>query len=412
MDGTKKPSKFPLFEYVPPATEEDSTLSTVSVQKKKGESDVAEEKVEPTEEPLPWPKDVGSFVGTIMLSVNGGTTYRPLPFEFTAYKSSASSLECSHNIAMSVGGLEVELGLKGMLTSYPSFGNNIEERNPNEEEENFEEGIQPTTKANEEEETPTIENEAATNFNSEEKTDGFGLEMKKMPVKQPINWLFASNDIKIKFKGSNENCSINSVVDGFYNEDTSSIVCNVPEMSNAIEWVEYIKREREKATSVDEEPPVEDDENADEPPPPPPRPDIMDVEIYLAMDGVTFEKIGTISMIPPPLITNIETAEGGAVPGSQVRIIGSGFGVDGAKVRVQVDHVSSGGDFSLQGIVENTEDGNGERIESVVFNAPDVQLEPDQDIINYQCIVEISVDGSTLTDWGMTFLMMPTENEK
>ena len=138
----------------------------------------------------------------------------------------------------------------------------------------------------------------------------------------------------------------------------------------------------------------------------------MDVEIYLAMDGITFEKIGTISMMPPPLFTSIETEEGGATPGSQVRIVGSGFGSVGSTVRVEVDHVASGNDFTLQGVIEMNGEGE-EAVESIVFNAPsDIELIPGQGVIDYQCIAEVSVDGSTLTDWQMTFPMCPAVEEE
>lgn len=164
--------------------------------------------------------------------------------------------------------------------------------------------------------------------------------------------------------------------------------------------------------SKEEDPEGEEDESDQFVPPV--RPDVMDVEVYLAMDGTTFEKISTLSMMPPPAFESIVTEEGGATPGSAIRIVGSGFGAIGAAVKVQVDHVSSGTDFTMTGIIEQNEgEDEGETIDSVVFTAPkDIQLKSgEQDGISNQCIAEISVDGSTMTDWQMTFAMVPGEEE-
>ena len=103
MDGKQKQPRFPKFEYMPPPEEEPSTVSVASTGSEskvsKKEEKVwtpppAEEGSALPEEPVPWPQGPGFLPGRIMVSVNGGTTFRELPFEFTAYRSNPATLAC------------------------------------------------------------------------------------------------------------------------------------------------------------------------------------------------------------------------------------------------------------------------------------------------------------------------------
>ena len=412
MDGKAKKPKFPSFDYVPPPVEsEDGEESKTS-------STTAAQVVLPVEEQnaaelLPWPKDAGSLAAQVLLSVNGGATFKSLNLDFVAYKASMSSLSCSNDIVMSTGGGEMDIGLVGrnVVTTESdkvevvgAVATADEEGNPIAD---FEADTDPEAA-----EVEAAETETAANG---EDWNGPGL--KAPVVEAPSNWLFSSTEIKVKFKGSAADgvTSIDSIVGGTYIEETNSITFNAPIMQSAVEWVEWLKAERliDGVEEEDEEEAVEGEEQEAKPPTPP-CPSILSVDVMLAMDGSTFEKVSTITMMPPPTISAIETEEGGAISGSQVRIIGSGFGDAGRTLRIEVSHVASGNDFSCKGIVEDGVGPTSESTEtqSVVFNAPmDVPLESGQDVLDYQCIAEVSVDNQTLSDWRMTFAMKSAPEE-
>ena len=410
MDGTQKKSKFPKFEFIPPSLEEESEsdsqppIAIITQESQEKESN---------EESQPWPKEDGFLPASILLSVNGGATYRPLGFNFIVYKSSMSSLECSHDLTMSTGGLELQVGLKGSVRSIAT-----EEEEEKGEEEKGEEGEEEGEKGEEDGDVGEGEEETKE---GEDGGDGFGLGLKKIDVDvTSTKWLFPSKEIKIRFKGGSTEGGnlIDESVQGVYDDDTGSITCVVPAMKTATEWFQWVKLEKAKdpeevaaaaaeaaataaAAAADGEEPAEASVVV------PRRPSMVDVDLLLAMDGVTYEKIGTITMMPPPVIDSIVTEEEGASPGSQLTIVGSGFGVDGTSVNILVSHISSGNDFSCKGKVVDGEGGEGDT-QSIIFEAPaKLLLEADMDEISYHCLVEISLDGTTLTDWGTTFVMAP-----
>ena len=402
MDGTQKKSKFPKFDFIPPSLEEESESDSQPIAIITQES----QEKESNEESQPWPKEDGFLPASILLSVNGGATYRPLGFNFVVYKSSMSSLECSHDLTMSTGGLELQVGLKGSVRSI-AMG---------EEEEKGEEGEEEGEKG---EEDGDVRNGEEETKEGEDGGDGFGLGLKKIDVDvTSTKWLFPSKAIKIRFKGGSTEGGnlIDESVQGVYDDDMGSITCVVPAMKTATEWFEWVKLEKAKdpeevaaaaAKAAETSAAADGEEPAEASVVVPRRPSMVDVDLLLAMDGVTYEKIGTITMMPPPVIDSIVTEEEGASPGSQLTIVGSGFGVDGTSVHILVSHISSGNDFSCKGKVVDGEDGEGDT-QSIIFEAPaKLLLEADMDEISYHCLVEISLDGTTLTDWGTTFVMAP-----
>jgi hypothetical protein len=426
MDGTQKPPKFPAFEYTP--VEEDSVVSDASVSKKVETLIVDDPPPASTDEPLAWPKGTGFLEGTIMLSVNAGLTYRALPFVFTAYKSSPKSLVLSRAFVDSQGGVDLRI-LEKSLAALEALASDpgAEEADAAaaaamEDTATLDEGLDRVA-GEEEEAGASPEEEAAAAAGGEAAGDWSGPSL-KAPVSEPADsapWLFKAPETKVRFQGSvsagegeqdeGPAFSINATVAATFDGE-GTITCVVPALAATEAWIEAIKEKRAagEAEAEAEEDPDEDDGEGDRPNKIPPRPVNFLAQVSLALDGSNFEKIGTVTVLAPALVTGI--IGGGPdesfVPGMEARLVGSGFGEEGATVSVEVSHVLSGSDFAVPGVVETVE--GDESPQAVAFTFPEginAHL-VEGDATACTCNAEISIDGGNkYSSWQTTFTVSP-----
>jgi hypothetical protein len=434
MDGTQRPPKFPSFEYTP--VEEDSVVSDASITKKEETLIVDDPPPAPNVEPLPWPKGTGFLEGTIMLSVNAGLTYRTLPFVFTAYKSSPKSLVLSSAVVDSQGGVDLRIldrSLAALEASTSDPGSeeaaSAAEASAREDAVTTEEGSGLTTDT--EENVTEAAPDAQTSAAAEDETpsDDWSGPSLKARSSEPAGsgpWLFTASETKVRFQGSapagdgeeqgGPACSINATVDATFDGE-GTITCVVPATPATEAWIKAIKEKREAGEDEDDVQPDPDADDEDgEPSKMPLRPVNFEAQVSLALDGINFEKIGTVTVLSPPLVTGI--IGGGPdesfVPGMEARLVGSGFGEVGSTVSVEVSHVLSGLDFTVPGVVESV-DGD-ESPQAAVFTFPeDINSQlVEGDPTACTCNAEISIDGgSKYSSWQTTFtasVMPPAED--
>ena len=145
---------------------------------------------------------------------------------------------------------------------------------------------------------------------------------------------------------------------------------------------------------------MEEDEEAP-PKPVEPKCNRISVEVSIAVDGKSFETIGTIDYVPPPVVKRVEPAED-VTCDMEMKLFGEfkhcSLG-NGFPVGVRITHLGTGEEYDVDGTVSG---------DSIDFAMPDVEYEPGQE----KCKVEVSIDQLTFTEWDFATLKMKVEEEE
>lgn len=416
MDGSQRKPKFPSFEYTP--VEDDSAVSEGAGSKKEESLIVEDPPPEPVVESLPWPKGTGFLEGKICVSVDGGITYRELPFVFTAYKSDPTTLMLADSVADTQGGADFRILDKSLAAleaskSDPGSNEESEKKEEKEDSENSGEG--------------GGDDETAVSAEASGESGEWSGPSLKEPSSTELGpkdpWVFSSSEMRVRFRGSSGSAAANDDEDAeeavfsinvdvpavFDGEGTIS--CSVPALEATNVWIAAVK-EKNARTGDDDDAEEQDEE---EKPAMPPRPVNFEAQVSLALDGTNFENIGAVMMVTPPLVTGIIGSGPGEsfVPGVEARLVGSGFGDEGTSIHVEVSHVLSGTDYVLTGVVEAVE--GEEQPQSVVFTLPEEMnshlVEGDE--VSCKCNAEASIDGGKkFTSWQTTFTANPMPEEE
>ena len=376
----------------------DSSLSKHSTVKS---TEISSSEELGTEDPLPWPTGPCMLPCSLHLSLNGGMTFKRLPFQFTGYRSAPEKLRCSQTQALGLGGGELVLEVVGASENECEEGQDLEENSDLVESSEVKDGEQeadvedaenwagPTLKAQDE---PNEQNDSNS---VEQDAVGSGVEDLANLAEE---WLFPVESMCVRLSDGG---SFEATVPAEYIPESHHVFFKVPIVERMTAWVSQVKRLRERkreaetaGTPLDEEEVVE-----------PPRPENLHCSIQLSMDGKTFENVGNIVLLAPPCMDRIEPEE--LQCGGEGKIFGYGFGEAGSRVTVEIDHIISGNDYNVEGIVgEAAEDGT----QTVTFLMPsNLNVPPGQHHENYTCTVEVSPNGcSAFTDWRSQCQVAPT----
>jgi hypothetical protein len=375
--------------------------------------------VEPEE--VEWKTGYGNEELVVQVSMNGGVDFIADELPFIVYRGFFTNFKFSSECLYAMGGTVLNITQSLEQAESPAVAGGeaskeaeaLEEGEASKEDEATEDGEASKEGEAAEDGEASKEDEAAEEGEAskeDEAAKGEGASKEdEATVSDALNnfapseatpyeeWIFACPTTKIRFSGSGQDI----IVSLDYLPEKKCYTCVAPALVGADKWHNFVLENISKVAEEEAEgEPVEEDEEAP-PKPVEPKCNRISVEVSIAVDGKSFETIGTIDYVPPPVVKRVEPAED-VTCDMEMKLFGEfkhcSLG-NGFPVGVRITHLGTGEEYDVDGTVSG---------DSIDFAMPDVEYEPGQE----KCKVEVSIDQLTFTEWDFATLKMKVEEEE